>query len=304
MSENLDRVNDIRLELEGRVGPLEKEAEKARRGLAIYEEKKRADVSLWLFDTKKIREDIDAAREAYQLSQHELDIVREVIAELEAQSEALYMKSQGNRVKSAELGEKIREATEKLHALDNSLRVAESNFEHSAELIKDALSRIDEIGVTKAQVLLTRGEKASLLHSVEEVLSEKMDTRLTFLSEQQKLTAEIDSLRLEIEHAADDITVEENTSVDLKVRIDVLKNAIVSDGFRSKEIEAEIARYEQEGEKLKEEADRCDRAASGFRKQIEEKEEIINEKSQAVASMRQKKERGQQTKINHHDISP
>ena len=33
--DNLDRVRDILLELEARVGPLEKEAEKARKGLAL-----------------------------------------------------------------------------------------------------------------------------------------------------------------------------------------------------------------------------------------------------------------------------
>ncbi len=290
VSENLDRVNDIRLELEGRVGPLEKEAERARRGLAVYEEKKRADVSLWLFDTKKIRDDIEEARAAYQLSQHELDIVREAIADLEAQTETLYLKSQSNKVKSAELSEKIREATEKLHALDNSLRVAESNFEHSAEMIEDALKRIDEIGATKAQVLITREEKARLLKSVEDVLSEKMGTRLELLSEQQKLTEEIDALALVIEHAADDITIEENTALDLKVRIDVLKNAIISDGSRSKEIEDEIVRYEEEGKRLKDEADRCDRAASGFRAQIEEKEALIKEKSEEVSEKRESRE--------------
>ena len=291
VSENLERVNDIRLELEGRVGPLEKEAEKARRGLAIYEEKKRADVSLWLFDTKKIRDDIDEARAAYQLSQHELDIVREAISDLEAQTEALYLKSQSNKVKSAELGEKIREATEKLHALDNSLRVAESNFEHSAEMIDDALKRIEEIGASKSQVLITREEKAKLLKSVEAVLAEKMDSRLVLLTEQQKLTEQIDALRLEVDHAADDITIEENTAVDLKVRIDVLKNAIISDGFRSKEIEAEISRYEEEGKKLKDEADRCDKAAAGFRTQIEEKETVIKENSEAVTAKREQRER-------------
>ena len=37
--ENLDRVNDILSVLGERVGPLEKEAEKARKGLAVYEEK-------------------------------------------------------------------------------------------------------------------------------------------------------------------------------------------------------------------------------------------------------------------------
>mgnify|MGYP003306239417 CR=1 FL=1 len=39
--DNMTRINDIFVEISAQVGPLEKEAEKARRGLAIYEEKKR-----------------------------------------------------------------------------------------------------------------------------------------------------------------------------------------------------------------------------------------------------------------------
>jgi chromosome segregation protein len=70
--DNLDRVRDILTELENRVVPLEKEAEKARKGLALYEEKKRADVSLWLYDTKKIRVDVDEAEKALKLLKHQL----------------------------------------------------------------------------------------------------------------------------------------------------------------------------------------------------------------------------------------
>ena len=55
VQDNMDRVHDILTELESRIGPLEKEAERARRGLAVYEEKKRADVSLWLFVLCNVR---------------------------------------------------------------------------------------------------------------------------------------------------------------------------------------------------------------------------------------------------------
>ena len=135
--DNLDRVKDILLELEGRVGPLEKEAEKARKGLALYEEKKRADVSLWLFDTKKIREDITEAEKDFRLSKRDLEIIDQVIADLEIQNENLYEKAQQSKAVSEQLLENIRLTTEKLHELDNALRVAESDFTHSAELISN-----------------------------------------------------------------------------------------------------------------------------------------------------------------------
>ena len=285
VSENLDRINDIRLELENRVGPLEKEAEKARRGLAIFEEKKKADVSLWLYDTKQIRDEIEEAEKTWRLSVHELEIAGQVIAELDAQLETLYNKTQSNKLKSADLLDQIQLTTEKLHALDNSLRVAESNFAHSAELIEACHMRIAEIeraehslGLTKAQYLQRRG-------GFESTLAEHMDIRLAFLNEQQKLTVQIDDLNTQLNHALDEITVETNHSTDLKIRMDVLDNARESDGSKTAEIEIEIQKYEEEGVKLKAEADRCEANASGFKQQIAEKDAMIRAAQEQIDSL-------------------
>ena len=100
-TENLDRVKDILYVLESRVGPLAKEAEKAKHGLAVYEEKKRADVALWLFDTKKILVDIEEAENVLKLSKHELEIVDQLLSDLDAQNENLYNKTQSNKLLSS-----------------------------------------------------------------------------------------------------------------------------------------------------------------------------------------------------------
>ena len=289
VSENLDRINDIRLELESRVGPLAKEAEKARRGLEVFEEKKKADVSLWLYDTKQIREDIDEADKTWRLSVHELEIAGQVIADLDAQLETLYNKTQSNKLKSADLLEQIQITTEKLHALDNSLRVAESNFAHSAELIEDCHMRIAEIERSEYSIGLNKAQYVDKRSKFEEVLAEHMDTRLGFLNEQQSLTAQIDDLNAQLNEALDEITVETNHSTDLKIRMDVLDNARISDGSKSVEIEAEIEKYEEEGVKLKAEADRCEINASGFKKQIAEKDEVISGAQEKIDSLTEEK---------------
>ena len=289
VSENLDRINDIRLELESRVGPLEREAEKARKGLAIFEEKKKADVSLWLYDTKQIREEIIEAENTWRLSVHELEIAGQVIADLDAQLETLYNKTQSNKLKSADLLEQIQVTTEKLHALDNSLRVAESNFAHSAELIEDCHMRIAEIERAEYSLNLTKGQYVEKRTKFENVLAEHMDTRLGFLNEQQKLTTEIDALNGQLNEALDEITVETNHSTDLKIRMDVLDNARVSDGSKTQEIEIEIEKYEEEGVKLKAEADRCEENASGFKTQIAEKDAIITSSQEKIDELSEKK---------------
>ena len=49
---NMTRIRDIFIEVEAQVGPLERESEKAKRALVLLDSKKRADISLWLYDTE------------------------------------------------------------------------------------------------------------------------------------------------------------------------------------------------------------------------------------------------------------
>ncbi len=288
--ENLDRVKDILSLLESRVGPLEKEAEKARKGLAIYEEKKRADVSLWLFDTQKIIADIEEAENAWKLSQHELEIIDQVISDLEAQGNNLYERTQANRLMSERLITKIRETDNKLHELDSAMQMADSDFRHSAELIKHARERIDEIETSKANLLSSRKEYDDKKANIESAYKKLLDSRLEYLSEQQKLTEEVNDMKRKLEESLDELTVEENSATDLKIRIDVLKNSKVNDSAKTVDIEKEIEKYEAESRELKAEADRCEANASGFKTKIAQKDEIISasaEKSDSLVAERE-----------------
>ncbi len=280
--ENLDRVKDILSVLQDRVVPLEKDAQKAREGLAIYEEKKRADVSLWLYDSEKIIGDIEKAENAWKLSKHELEIIDQVIADLEAQANTLYEKTQSNRLVSERLITQIRETDKKLHDLDSSLQMADSEFRHSAELISHAKARIAELDGSKSNLLARRGEYDSRKAEFEDSLKKLLDSRLEFLSAQQTLKDQVAEAKKLLDEALDELIVEENTSTDLKVRIDVLKNSKVSDNTKSADIEKEIEKYEQEGRALKEEADRCEANAAGFKAKIADKDQIISDSASAI----------------------
>ena len=288
--DNLDRVRDILLELEARVGPLEKEAEKARKGLALYEEKKRADVSLWLFDTKKIRDDIADADKELRLSKRDLDIIDQLISDLEIQNENLYEKAQGNKAVSEQLLESIRLTTEKLHQLDNALRVAESDFTHSAELISQCNIRIAEIESGRNVIEGNKKEYLDRRAKFEADYKAVMDSRLEILAEEQNLAAEINKARRELEEALDELSVEEGNATGLKVRIGVLKNSRETGGSKADSIKSEIVKYEQEVVVLKAEAERCEKAASGFKVKIAEKDAIISSTGEKVEELGAKRE--------------
>ena len=88
--DNMTRVNDIYAELSARVGPLQKEAEKAKKAIELMESKKRADVSLWLYDTEKLRGELTAAEEAMQHATFDLNTAEDAIQSLEKQNERLF----------------------------------------------------------------------------------------------------------------------------------------------------------------------------------------------------------------------
>ena len=283
--DNLDRVRDILLELEMRVGPLEKEAEKARKGLALYEEKKRADVSLWLFDTRKIREDIEEAERILKLSKRDLDIIDQLISDLEIQNETLYEKAQQNKAASEQLLDKIRETTDRLHQLDNALRVAETNYGHSAELIANCRTRIGEIEASIATLEGTKGEYCDKKARIQADYQAVIDAREELMAEEQKLLALITEAQKQLEEALDELSVEEGNASALKIRIGVLENSRESGGSKSHDIEEEIKKYEAEALVLKAEAERCEKAASGFKKSIGEKDEVITASGEQLSTL-------------------
>ena len=67
--ENMTRINDVFIEVEAQVVPLEKEAERAKRAIELLETKKKADVQLWLYDTEKLRADIASNEELFKHSE-------------------------------------------------------------------------------------------------------------------------------------------------------------------------------------------------------------------------------------------
>ncbi len=283
--DNLDRVKDILLELESQIGPLEKEAEKARKGLAIYEEKKRADVSLWLYDTKKIRDDIAEAENSCKLSQNELDIMDQIISDLNKRSETLNDKLFESRSLSESIINRIIKANQDIATLDKNLSVAENEFLHSKDLIDASKIVIDQLDSSIAQCEADKAEKLKKRAGFEEILANIQDERFDYLKEHEELSLKMDQMQSRLNELLDELTVEENLSNDLKVRIDVIKKTQLSDDVKTDSIENEILEYENKGKELKEEADRCEDAASGFKAQIAERDAVIEAESAKIEEL-------------------
>ena len=274
---NLIRVRDIFAEVEAQVGPLEKEAAKARKGIALLETKKRADISLWLYDTDHLSRQISEATDLRNHADFDLKQAEDSLQSLDVQRERLTEMSMGSRATSEELQNRITELVAAQHSLDSQYQVTETTMAHTEELIATA-------GETRAalvrQLETDRAELSGHAARLAE-LGEKL-TRLDAESSEnaaeiEALTAKIEKLTDMIDGAAEDIHIREQELMDIRVSISVLESARNSDSDRNSGIISEIEEYENISRALQKEVDDYQRVVDGYNDKLRAITEQITE---------------------------
>ncbi len=156
--ENMVRVADIKGELETRVGPLEKEAEKARKYLDYREQKKAADISLWLYDVDSVKVQLQEAENTFLIAEHELEMADDTLSSLEKQEEKLFNDTQESKAQTMQLERLIREARDARSALDTSKQVQQNEMRHLQEQMDASVSQraVLDASLQEAQV---KGER-------------------------------------------------------------------------------------------------------------------------------------------------
>ncbi len=273
--ENMTRINDIFIEVEAQVGPLEKESQKAKRAIELLDAKKMVDVQLWLYDTDKLRTDISKAEELLGHSKFDLDNAEDSIKSFEKQNERLFEAAQSNKQTSEALLGEIREQTEINHTLDSEYRVSETNILHTTEMLAAAegaaasaeKSVNDENESTRSQLAKNDELEAALR-------DKKAEQEAASELQKEALAAE-KALEFDIARALDDIHVLESESVDIKARLSVIEKARVSDTDKHTAILGQISDYEKISEDIKGVIARAERSVADYEKSASECEAQI-----------------------------
>ena len=172
VDENLSRASDIIAEVEGRLGPLKLESEKAKKYLEVFENKKRADVGLALFDIGELRaaqKDVDGS---YNAAKSELDTADAEIEALEKQSEKLDLDIQSENLAGERLVNELKQCDERRHKLETSLGVLENDISH----IKEQIAATEADNRIRGAELEEASEKGEKLESELMRLTEDTDS--------------------------------------------------------------------------------------------------------------------------------
>ena len=266
--DNMARVNDIFLEVSAQVGPLQKEAEKAKRAIELMENKKRADISLWLYDTEKLRGELSAAEEALEHATFDLSIAEDAIQSLENQNAKLFEASQGNKKESEELLTKIREKTDDCHRLDSEYKVSENTISHAKDLIAATQGSLESTGKSVQKEIEECTSHAAKIDELKNAEAELTHQRESLLREQDLLASRESELELAISEALSDIRALEAEAVDVKVRISVLENAKNSDTDKNSTALGELEEYQRISEELGKQSASKERTVAGYDAEI------------------------------------
>ncbi len=282
VEDNMVRTNDIFAEVSAQVGPLQKESEKAKRAIELMENKKRADVSLWLYDTEKLRGELTAAEEALQHAGYDLQIAEDGIQSLEAQNTRLFEASQGSKKESEELLTKIREQTELCHNLESEYRVAQNTVSHAKDLIAATEGSVGGTEKAMQNEMETAKKHAGRIGELQNTESELVAQQESLTAEQTTLTAKASELELAVAQALEDIRTLENEAVDIKVRVSILENTKNTDTDKNSSALNELAEYQNISADLSAQCASRERSVAGYNAEIADIDADIAKKEQAL----------------------
>lgn len=142
--DNMVHLDAIMSELEGRVEPLRKDAEKAEKYIALMEQKKAAEIGLWLSTLGKsagLLRDWDYKETLARSQQEEID---SAIEKIEAEIEQKFNRSNEFAARRDEMMRRSGELEENAAKTDGEAAVLENDISHRTERIGRLTAEIEE----------------------------------------------------------------------------------------------------------------------------------------------------------------
>lgn len=296
---NMVRICDIRAELESRIGPLEKEAGKARRYLELYDVKKKLDAALWIYDMDRLRENLEKTEADVKMSSHELEMAEDTIKQLEEKLDRLYESSRLNKEGSQRLRDQIGEVRSERDKLESDAKLTQRLAEHSAELLEKENKMYGEalssVGALKTRREALVGELERLSHDVGDADAECgriAGRRNEVLTERNARDGAVESLLRDRQE-------KESELGELKVRLSVLRSAVSDHSKRNEDVGEELRGCGEVLERLNGQIEAASRTVADYESRIGEAEAEFKSSSASLEESLsyQEKLRGEQAAL-------
>ena len=157
--ENLLRLRDILSELEGRVGPLKEQSEKAQAFLRYSAEKKGLEIGLWLLSIDRTEKQLRAHENRLLLARGQQERAAKELEELDAAVEEAFAQMNACTARVDRLRQESAALEEAAAQKDGEAKVLENDSRHAAETAERLLGEIASSKASGAQLAAQIAEK-------------------------------------------------------------------------------------------------------------------------------------------------
>lgn len=273
--DNMERVYDIFNELAMRVGPLEKDAEKAKKYHELYEKKKVADVSLWIYDSQKTKNEIIDTTNNFNLSKHELEMTENSIRQIEAQDSALYEKLLETRKESERIYYEIKNCNATLSDLNSEIKVMETNVQNAKFTSNAQIEELEKALAKKEMCEKEIKDKELVYDQVNEQLTiavKKEDELKNQLVQLEESKADTEKRLEELFEKQKSLEAEK---ADIIVRISVLENSQSTGDERIESLKTDISKYQATLDELYDKLEALTKTVGAYESALSNSEEIL-----------------------------
>ncbi len=284
---NMERVSDIEHELSLRIGPLEKDAAKARQYLELYGEKKKTDISLWMYDSERLKAAVEKAEGDTRLSAHELEMAEDSIRLTSSQIERLYEQSHSNKEASRRNYEETAAASRQRNDAESDAKLLAQNRLHAEANLKTERSMqeaADKTASSEEERLETLKERLGGITGAWNQAKFKCDRCAERLAE---LDGRIRGFNTQLDELLKDQKNAESVMTDLRVRLNVLEHNIANQKKQNESIRTDIQKYEAEIAQLDKTAETAEKQIADYRRVTEEIDGEISDHVKASSAFRE-----------------
>ena len=293
---NLERLRDILGELEGRVGPLKRDSEKAQKFLEYSATRKSLEITLWVDSIRRAQEAVRDQQRRYEAAESDYGRLSKQLDEFDARTEALRAEAQKLLLDVAQANADTRALTEAGAGRDSALAVLRNENEHARAQIAEAEAEQARAGEGAKGIEAETAEHEAAIQALREAVA-KADEQLAGLRgrlnalEQQALQS---GQRQDVLNAA--IARQQEVATACKVQaaslesslsasqtqLDALRTQAGAAGAAAEKLAAERAAAAEALQKAEENVTRCDNIKSGLALKLESRRRQQAEAAEAL----------------------
>ncbi len=302
--ENLVRIEDIAGVLGERVGPLEKESEKAKKYLDLRDAKMTLDISLSVYDIGNAKSVVDELSGKVLLAKADLENADEARASLESAEEKARELDMQNKLETERVSERILSLTTALHDNESRGKLAENDKNHFAETVIAAKGRMaataENKALSEAEFANFENERKKAQESREALLKDTERTSETLKTLEDELSANA-GLSAVLQARMEDVRGKQTNAV---VAASVAAAKEEADAKRSAELAESIGKLEGDIRLFDGRIEVAEKKIAGFtekERQIKDKLDVLDK--ERIQNEKSAKELGEKKNSLYLDIS-